>query len=392
MFFIGLLRHCRPLAGLLLSLTLTAASLPSQAASWTLLDSTSGMILASENDTEVVNPGEFTKLMTLYTALRLTEGDADRLQRKIPVSPAAAAVRGQQRIYLSPGQSVELGILLRAMAVTGAEDASLAVADALAANRTDFVAAMNQSAEKLHLTQSHFSAPTAHAANRSTARDLARLTQAVRHDYPEVYRWFAEKKFTYLGNTQRSRNSLLWRSSESDGVMSNPQQTSFIASSYFQRNGEGSDRRLIAVYLGDKKSRSTDAAVNRVLSLFVKGRTDFETIRLFKAREPIAKLEVLGGNRDRIEVEATDDVWVSISKKDIDGRGTGGLSTVIEHLQPFWAPLKKNTVVATLHVDFEGRRLASFPLVARYDIGEGSSLSRFIDSVLLKIGAEPAPQ
>ena len=389
MSVLGFLRHPRPFVGWVLSGFLAFASFSAAAASWTLLDSTSGMILAAENDDEAVEPGDFAKLMTIYTALRLTDGENDRLLKKIPISSAAASIRGQQRIYLSAGQSVELGILLRAVAVTGADDACLALADALAASRTDFVANMNRFARELQLSQSRFVSPTTAAANRSSARDLARLTQTLRHDYPEVYRWFSEKTFTYLGNTQRSRNILLWRSSETDGVMSSKNQTSFVASSVYRKNDSENDRRLIVVYLGDKKIRSSDAAANAVLSLFVKGRTDFETIRLFKANEPIAKLEVLGGNRDRIEVQATDDVWVSIGKKDLEGRGTGGLATTIEHLQPFWAPLKKDAVVATLHVDFEGRRLASFPLVARYDIGEGSSLSRFIDSVRLKISAEP---
>ena len=389
MSVLGFLCHGRLLVRWVLSGFLAFASFSAAATSWTLLDSTSGMILAAKNDDEVVNPGDFAKLMTIYTALRLTDGENDRLLKKIPISSAAASIRGQQRIYLSAGQSVELGILLRAVAVTGADDACLALADALAASRTDFVADMNRFARELQLTQSLFVSPTAAAANRSSARDLARLTLALRHDYPEVFRWFSEKTFTYLGNTQRSRNILLWRSSETDGVMSSKNQTSFIASSVYHKSDSENDRHLVVVYLDDKKNRSSDAAANAVLSLFVKGRTDFETIRLFKANDPIAKLEVLGGNRDRIEVQATDDVWVSISKKDLESRGTGGLSTMIEHLQPFWAPLKKNTVVATLHVDFEGRRLASFPLVARYDIGEGSSLSRFIDSVRLKISAEP---
>lgn len=389
MSVLDFLRHPRPFVGWVLSGFLAFASFSAAAASWTLLDSTSGMILAAENDDEAVEPGDFAKLMTIYTALRLTDGENDRLLKKIPISSAAASIRGQQRIYLSAGQSVELGILLRAVAVTGADDACLALADALAASRTDFVANMNRFARELQLTQSRFVSPTVATANRSSARDLARLTQTLRHDYPEVYRWFSEKTFTYLGNTQRSRNILLWRSSETDGVMSSKNQTSFVASSVYRKNDSENDRRLIVVYLGDKKIRSSDAAANAVLSLFVKGRTDFETIRLFKANEPIAKLEVLGGNRDRIEVQATNDVWVSIGKKDLEGRGTGGLATTIEHLQPFWAPLKKDAVVATLHVDFEGRRLASFPLVARYDIGEGSSLSRFIDSVRLKISAEP---
>lgn len=359
------------------------------APSWTLLDSISGMVLASENDEAVVNPNDFVKLMTLYTALQLTEGEDDRLLKKISVSHQAAAVTGQQRIYLTANQQTEFGVLLRAIAVVGAEDACLAVADGLSGSREDFIKSMNRTAQKLGLAKSHFASPVPHAANRSTSRDLAILTQAIRHEYPEVFRWFSDKTFTYLGNAQRSRNVLLWRSNEVDGVMSSVTSPSFIASSTYRKNDSEVDRRLVAVYLSDKAGPLTDAAANAVLSLFVKGRTDYETIRLFDAGAPIARLEVLGGNRDRIEVGAAEDIWVSIGQKELSGRGTGGLSTTIEHLQPFWAPLKKGEKIATLHVDFEGRRLASFPLYALYDIGEGSFFSRFIDSVRLKIGAEP---
>ena len=132
MSVLGFLCHGRLLVRWVLSGFLAFASLSAAATSWTLLDSTSGMILAAENDDEAVDPGDFAKLMTIYTALRLTDGENDRLLKKIPISSAAASIRGQQRIYLSAGQSVELGILLRAVAVTGADDAGLALADALA--------------------------------------------------------------------------------------------------------------------------------------------------------------------------------------------------------------------------------------------------------------------
>ncbi len=384
--FLSLLRRASFVTAVAFAGLLSSAQ---AAPSWTLLDSISGMVLASENDATVVNPQDFVKLMTLYTALELSAGEENRLTKKITVSPQAAAVTGQQRIYLTSGQQTEFGVLLRAIAVVGAEDACLAVADGLARSREEFVAAMNRSAKKLGLSQSHFAAPVPNADNRSTARDLALLTQTLRREHPDVFRWFSDKTFTYLGNAQRSRNVLLWRSNEVDGVMSSTTTPSFVASSTYRKNDSEVDRRLIAVYLSDKAGSQTDAAANAVLSLFVKGRTDYETIRLFSAGAPIARLEVLGGNRDRIEVGAAEDIWVSIGQKDLAGRGTGGLSTTIEHLQPFWAPLKKGDKIATLHVDFEGRRLASFPLFALYDIGEGSFFSRFIDSVRLKVGAEP---
>ena len=360
--------------------------------SWTLLDSTSGMTLASENANTVNNPGDFVKLMTLYTALKLTNYETDRFPLRVTVSQEAASVAGQQRIYLTPGQTTELGSLLRAIAVVGAEDACLAVADGLKKNRSEFVSSMNEAAATLKMKNSRFVSPVPNANNRSTSHDLAVLTQAIRQDYPEVFRWFADKTFTYQNNVQRSRNVLLWRNNEIDGVMSSSANTSFIASSSYKKNDSEIDRRLIAVYLNDKNATSSDAAVNAVLSLFVKGRTDFETIRLFSANTPIARLEVLGGNRDRIEVGTRQDIWVSLSKEKLIGRGTGGLSTTIEHLQPFWAPIKKDNQIAVLHVDFEEKRLASFPLYAMYDISEGSFFSRFIDSVRLKIGSESVKQ
>lgn len=82
MSVLGFLCHGRPLFGWVLSGFLAFASLSAAATSWTLLDSTSGMILAAENDDEAVDPGDFAKLMTIYTALRLTDGENDRLLKK----------------------------------------------------------------------------------------------------------------------------------------------------------------------------------------------------------------------------------------------------------------------------------------------------------------------
>ena len=101
MSVLGFLCHGRPLFGWVLSGFLAFASLSAAATSWTLLDSTSGMILAAENDDEAVDPGDFAKLMTIYTALRLTDGENDRLLKKIPISSAAApALRSRMPLPL----------------------------------------------------------------------------------------------------------------------------------------------------------------------------------------------------------------------------------------------------------------------------------------------------
>jgi len=170
--------------------------------------------------------------------------------------------------------------------------------------------------------------------------------------------------------------------------MSNKTSTAFIASSVHKKITADTERRLIAVYLPDRNAR-TDVSINQVLTLFRKGRADFETIRLFTAGTPVSALEVLGGNRNRLEVAADKDIWVSIDRAKLAARGTGGITGRVEYKKPVLAPVRKGDEIARLHVEFEGKELSSFPLRAMYDIGEGSTLSRFIDSVRLKLNAEP---
>ena len=228
------------------------------------------------------------------------------------------------------------------------------------------------------MKNSLFTSPVTAPGQVSSAYDLALLTQEIRTRYPDIFALFSEKTFSFAGNNQRNRNLLLWRGDDIDGVMSNKTSTAFIASSVHKKITADTERRLIAVYLPDRNAR-TDVSINQVLTLF----------RLFTAGTPVSALEVLGGNRNRLEVAADKDIWVSIDRAKLAARGTGGITGRVEYKKPVLAPVRKGDEIARLHVEFEGKELSSFPLRAMYDIGEGSTLSRFIDSVRLKLNAEP---
>ena len=99
----------------------------------------------------------------------------------------------------------------------------------------------------------------------------------------------------------------------------------------------------------------------------------------------IKKVDILTGNREKLEVGTSRPIWVTVRRQDIVSRGTGGFSTEFEYMAPVIAPVSEGDRIGTLHVYFRGKPVADFGLDAMHDVGMGSFLSRFVDSVRLRI-------
>lgn len=200
------------------------------ALSLTLFDSVSGMVLIEKEQHKKLNPGDFVQLMTLYTALRLTDGK-DRLSLTVTVPESNIAARqNARRLYLRAGQTVSFNGLIKAVAVTNAEEACHVLAGTNGLNTREFVEKMNFYAAEAGMKNSLFTSPVTAPGQVSSAYDLALLTQEIRTRYPDIFALFSENHFPFAGNNQRNRNLLLWRGDDIDGVMSNKTSTAFIAS------------------------------------------------------------------------------------------------------------------------------------------------------------------
>jgi len=150
-----------------------------------LLLDTQGRVLYAKKPAEDHAPASLVKLMTLYLACEAL--DAGRAQWEDPVLVSQrAALTPRYRMGLKKGESAPLRTLLEGVAIASANDAATAVAEHLGGTEEAFVAAMNAKADELGLTHTHFA--NAHGlpdpAQRSTAEDLARLTQRLLDDYP----------------------------------------------------------------------------------------------------------------------------------------------------------------------------------------------------------------
>lgn len=357
--------------------------LTSSPSAWVLMDGTSGFVMSSHEKDKAFNPGELVHLMVVYTALDAVAGNKKALNA--PVSISAADVQrssNSRRLYLVPGEPHSLRSLLHGVAVTGAEDAVLAIASHISGSSNNFVQRMNKTAQALGLTQSRYVSPIENADNRMSAHDLALLAAAFKKKFSQAYLWFSEKEFVFTTHSLRNRNLLLWRGSGINGVMSNANNTSVVGS--WHRDGDKTilARDIIAVLLGGRNADLTTADVQTLLQY---GRLDYETLRLFPANTQVTKIDILKGNREKLEVGSSEEIWVTVKRQDIVARGMGGFSTQFEYMSPAIAPIKAGEVVGRLRVYFLNQHIDDFDLVAMHDVGPGSFLSRFVDSVRLRI-------
>ena len=218
-----------------------------------VVDYASGDVLYCQRCEEPVPPSSMTKLMTLELLFqRLQDGDLN-LDSRLHVSDRAwrrsRRDDGEARMELDRDSDVQVEDLIKGIIVMSGPDACLVVAEALAGSEADFARAMNDRAAELELTQSHFvnSRGMAEDGHYMSAHDLARLAIHMIVTYPEYYDYFGLVRFTWNGDTQENRNTLLTMDLGVDGLKTGHTTLGgygLVASTL--RNG----RRLIVVVNG----------------------------------------------------------------------------------------------------------------------------------------------
>ncbi len=372
---------------LLLPTSVATASKPlplhSQATSWVVMDGLSGFVMHESKSRSVINPGELVHLMTLYTALEIIAETPEKMYSSVDILPEDALRSvSPRRLYLVNGEPTSMQRLLNGIAVVAAEDAALAVSRFLSGSHEAFVERMNREAKNIGMNDSVFTSPITDNGNRTTAHDLAKLAVIMHQHHPDEFRWFSQKEFIFTNHTQRNRNLMLWKSDDIGGIMANASSTDIISSWHREQHDNVMARHIFAVLIGGKDA---DAATNDMLTLLRAGRLDYETVRLFPAQVPIKRIDILTGNRDKLEVGSTRELWVTVKRRDIASRGTGGFSSKFQYLAPAVAPVQKGDKIGVLSVFFENKHISDFDLVALHDVGLGSFLSRFVDSVRLRM-------
>ena len=346
---------------------------PIAARAYILVDAQNGQVLAAAAEKDRFEPASLTKLMTawlVFDALR-----AGRLEMAKPVAISEAAAKaGGARMFLTAGQRVPVSDLLRGMIVISANDAAIALAEAVAGTEAAFVARMNAQAAKMGLADSQFANATGSPApgHVASARDIATLAQALIREFPDHYPLYAQKEFAYAGFTQGNRNRLLWTDPSVDGMKTGFTENAGYCLAASARRGE---RRLVSVVLGAASDTLRTAETQKLLNF---GFQAYDTRRLYKRGDAVATPEIFKGTSATVRVGFDRDVWLTLPRERFNG-----VTAVLETRQPFVAPLAAGEKAGIMKLMRDNAPVAVFPVVALEDVPVAGFLSRGWDTLRL---------
>ena len=367
------------LAGLLLATSGFAADVPIPAPpqigadSFQLIDFSSGRIIAEARADERVEPASLTKLMTAYAAFHALRQGQITLQDQAHVSEKAWRTDGS-RMFIEVNTRVSVEDLLRGMIIQSGNDASVALAEHVAGSEEVFLGLMNRYAELLGMTGSSFMNTTGLPAEGHyvTARDVAILARAIISEFPEYYRWYSEREFTYNGIRQFNRNSLLWRDDSIDGV-----KTGYTdAAGYcLVASAERSGMRLISVVTGMASPEAREDASQALLDY---GFRFYETHKLYSGGEEITTARVWKGTPPEASLGLTEDLYVTVPRGQYDA-----LEAIMDLRSELMAPLSVGAQVGSVRITLDDVEISNMPLMALHEVPGASLWTRIKDEVTL---------
>ncbi len=344
-----------------------------EARSWVLMDHGSGWALASSNPDERIEPASLSKLLTAYVVFRELRKGTIQLATPVHISEKAWKTEGS-RMFAKVNTEVAVEELLQGLIIQSGNDAAVALAEHVAGSESGFAEVMNATAAELGLNNSHFENSTGLPSpdHYSTARDISLLARSIIRDFPEYYRWYSQKEFTYNDITQKNRNLLLWRDESVDGVKTGHTQS---AGYCLVGSALREDMRLIATVIGTKSKRYRAGAVHSLLKY---GYAAYESKKLYSADASVVDVRVFKGELEQVPVGVGRDLSVTLPRGSF-----AGLQANVAVADNQVAPLRVGQTVGKLNLQYKGQALAEYPLIVLQDVAQGSLWRRVVDSVLL---------
>jgi serine-type D-Ala-D-Ala carboxypeptidase (penicillin-binding protein 5/6) len=351
---------------------------PIAANGYILMDHDSGRVLAEQRADERMEPASITKLMTAYLVFQALQDKRLALTDTVKVSEHAwrtgGAVTDGSTSFLELGSEVPVEALIQGMIVQSGNDATIVLAEKLGGTEDGFVQIMNEQARRMGLTGTHFmnSWGKPDPEHYSTARDIAMLTNALIKEFPEYYKYYSQREFTWNNHRQFNRNGLLGRDPSVDGVKTgHTESAKYCLVTSAKREG----MRLVSVVLGADSIKAREDASARLLNY---GYTFFETVKLLDAGAVVLKPAVFKGAATAVDIGSRMPISVTVARGSAD-RITK--EAVVNG--PLVAPIENGQVVGEYKVSVGDEVVAQVPLEALAPVEEGGIWRWTIDTVKL---------
>ncbi len=340
---------------------------------YVLMDANTGTVIAQQNMNDRMEPASLTKLMTLYVIFQSLKSGEIHLTDNARISVDAWRTGGS-RMFIKEGSEVPVDTLIQGIIVASGNDACVAAAQYIAGTEETFANMMNQTAQRLGMSNSHYTDSTGlpNPNHYSTPYDMAVLTRALIQDFPEHYHYFSQKWLVYNHIKQPNRNRLLWRDSSVDGLKTgHTDEAGYCLIASAERNS----MRLIAVVMG---ASSDGARANYSEALLNYGYRFYKTYLLFDANKPIARQRIWLGKEKFATFGVEKPFYVTVPIGEYKNlKATMALNSGLR------APIVKGQAYGQIEVTLNGKPVSEIPLVALSDDLRAGIFSRMTDHVSL---------
>src|SRR5262245_39745634 len=344
-----------------------------KARSYILVDHDSGITLAESNADERLDPASITKLMTAYAVFHALREGKLTLKESAHISEHAWKAEGS-RTFLQVGTQVPVEVLIQGMIVQSGNDATIALAERVGGTEETFAALMNNYAKQLGMKGSHFvnSSGLPSPEHYMTARDMAILGSAIIREFPDYYKWYSQREFTWNKIRQENRNGLLGRDPSVDGIKTGHTET---AGYCLVTSAKRNNMRLISVVLGTASMKAREDASQALLNY---GYTFYETRKVHSAGESLRDARVWKAKFTPAQIGLRRDVYITAPRGQFNN-----LKSTVEVQPQLVAPLSAQKSVGTLTVALGDKVLDKRYLYPLRDVPQGGWWRRMVDSILL---------
>jgi D-alanyl-D-alanine carboxypeptidase (serine-type) len=336
------------------------------ARSWFLFDVTTNTVLYSQTPDERVEPASLTKLMTAYVVFEALRDGTLKPDARPPVSNRAYKSAGS-RMFVDPRSPATVDELLHGLIIQSGNDAAIILAEAVAGSEEQFAEQMNAEARRLGMKNSHFVNASGLPApdHYSSARDMAVLATRIIKEFPQYYRLYSEREYTFNGVRQPNRNRLLAIDPSVDGMKTGFTDAAgycLVASAHREQKnatdpqGSQFSRRILSVLLGASSDATRATESQKLLNY---GFQNFEALQLYRKNQPVGNHPVWKGQQPTVSAGFADDVLITAPRAQI-----GNIKGEIERTEPLIAPIHAGQRIGTLRIRLGETVIAERPLIA----------------------------
>lgn len=332
----------------------SAQSIDTPARNAYVLDLATNTVLLDKKADVPMPPASMSKLMTIYMVFERLKKGSLNLDDTFLVSEKAWK-KGGSKMFVKVGDRVTISDLLRGIIVQSGNDACIVIAEGLGGTEEAFAEMMTRRAEEIGLTNSRFANATGwpHPNQLMSARDLAELSRLLIVQFPELYKIFNEKTFTYSKIKQSNRNPLLYRNIGSDGLKTGHTEASGYGLTASAVRG---DRRIVVVLNGLDSVRQRSQESLRIMEWAFR---TFKPYALFEKDDVVTKADIWLGSAPSVPLVIPDDLRLTLSR---DARSK--MKVTVRMNNPVAAPVQKGQKLATLVVSAPNFKTREIPLIA----------------------------